>query len=130
MNLSHPWLTLLRAVAAAVLGYAVIVALTTLGFVHWLEGADLYRGGAALQAKGTLVAVVAGLTGGALAGFVGGRRPVLHASAVLPLLVVDTVYVLFFFPRTAPLWFELMGSLTLMAATVAGGLAVRALRGR
>lgn len=130
MTLPSPWLTFLRAVAAAVLGYAVIVALTTLGFVHWLEGADLYRGGAALQAKGTLVAVVAGLAGGALAGFIGGRRPVLYALAVLPLVVADTVYVLFFFPRTAPLWFELMGSLTLMAATVAGGLAVRALRGR
>ncbi len=123
-------LPLLRLLAAAVLGYAVVVALTTLGFVHWLAGADLYRGGAALQAKGTLVAVVAGLAGGAVAGLVGGRRPRLHALAVLPLLVVDTLYVLFVFPRTTPAWFELAGALTLMAATVAGGWLVAAVRRR
>lgn len=58
MTLPKTFLTVLRALAAGVLGYAVIVALTTLGFVHWLENADLYRGGGALQAKGTLVAVV------------------------------------------------------------------------
>lgn len=115
---------------AGVLGYSVIVGLTTVGFVHWLEGADLYRGGWALQAKGTLVAVVAGLAGGALAGLLGGRRPLLHSLAVLPLLVIDTLYVLFVFPRTTPAWFELAGSLTLMAATVAGGWVVGALRRR
>lgn len=116
-----PWMAILRVVAAAVLGYAVIVALTTLGFVFWLDDADLYRGDWLLKAKGTLVAVVAGLAGGALAALVDRRRPLLHAAAVLPFLVIDSVYVLFFFPRTTPAWFELAGSLTLMAATLAGG---------
>lgn len=129
MRKSSTWVGILRAVVAGVLGYAVIVALTTLGFVEWLDDADLYRGGWALQAKGTLVAVVAGLAGGALAGLVGGRRPLLHSFAVLPLLVIDTLYVLFVFPRTTPAWFELGGSLTLMAATVAGGFVVGAVRG-
>lgn len=128
MTLPKALLTVLRMIAAAVLGYAVIVALTTLGFVHWLDGADLYRGGPGLQAKGALVAVVAGLAGGVLAGLVGGRRPVLHAASVLVFLVIDTAYVLFIFPRTAPIWFELIGSLTLMAATVAGGWGVGAIR--
>jgi hypothetical protein len=130
MKLSTTAGTLLRAVAAAVLGYAVIVALTTLGFVWWLDNADLYRGGAALQAKGTLVAVVAGLAGGAVAGLIGRRRPLLHAAAVLPLLIVDTLYVLFVFPRTTPAWFELAGALTLMAATLAGGWLTGRLRRR
>lgn len=89
------WVPVVRAVAAALLGYAAIVVLTTLGFVHWLGGADLYRGGGALQAKGALVAVVAGLAGGALAGAIGGRRPLLHAASGLPFLGLDTVYVLF-----------------------------------
>jgi hypothetical protein len=130
MRVPNPWLAVLRAIAAGVLGYAVIVALTTLGFVHWLGDADLYGGGWALQVKGTLVAVVAGLAGGALAAVIGGRRPLLHAAAVLPFLVIDTAYVLFVFPRTAPVWFELVGSLTLMVATVAGGWGVATIRAR
>lgn len=128
MRHSKIWLTLLRAVAAGVLGYALVAALTHLGFVGWLEGADLYRGGWPLRAKGALVAVAAGLAGGSLAGLLGGRRPLLHALAVLPLLGIDTAYVLFLLPRTAPIWFELGGSLTLMAATVAGGWAVQGAR--
>ena len=118
MDRSIPWTKLLLAILAGVVGYVVIVALTTLGFVGWLDGADLYRGGWILKAQGTLVAVIAGLAGGSVAGFIGRRRPVLHAVAVLPLIAVDTAYVLFVFPRTTPAWFELAGSLTLALSTV------------
>lgn len=129
------WKTILRFVAAGVFGYAVVAALTSLGFDVWLDGADLYRGGPILQLQGTLVALVSGLAGGAIAGSIGriGRsepdarpRSVFHALAVLPLLVVDTAYVLFVFEGTAPWWFDLGGSLVLMAATVAGGWLVGA----
>ena len=122
-----PWKSGARLVAAGVLGYALIVALTTAGFNGWLEGADLYRGGPALQARGMLVALVAGLAGGALAAVIGRRRPLLHALAVLPLLIADTIYVLFFFAGPAPWWFDLAGSLVLIASTVAGGVVLRAL---
>lgn len=124
--------TLLRLVAAGVLGYAVIALLTTLGFVHWLDDADLYRGDWLLKSQGGLVALVSGLCGGAVAALIGGRRPWLHTLAVLPLLAVDTIYVLFFFarPDPAPLWFELVSSLGLFAATLAGGWLVAALRGK
>lgn len=129
------WKTAVRFVAAGVFGYAIVAVLTSLGFNVWLDGADLYRGGPALQIQGTLVALVSGLAGGAIAGSIGrlgrtdadGRpRPALHALAVLPLLVVDTAYVLFVFEGTAPWWFDLAGSLVLMAATVAGGWLVGA----
>ncbi len=122
------WLKALRLAAAGVLGYAIIVLLTTLGFSGWLEDANLYRGDWLLKAKGMLVAGVAGLAGGSLAGAVGGSRPFRHALAVLPLLIVDTTYVLFFLPREDPIWFDLVGGLGLMAATVVGGLAVAGLR--
>lgn len=124
MSKPATWKAALRLLAAGVAGYAVIVLLTSLGFNGWLGGADLYRGGRLLQLQGTLVAVVSGLTGGLVAALIGGRRPVLHALAVLPLLVGDTLYVLFVFPRTAPAWFDLAGSLVLMATTVAAGLLV------
>lgn len=125
MSRTDLWKRALRLVAAGILGYAVIVLLTTLGFVHWLDNADLYRGGHLLQAQGMLVAVVAGLAGGWLAAVIGGARPFLHTLAVLPFLAADTYYVLFVFPRTAPLWFDLAGSLTLAGAALAAGLLVR-----
>lgn len=124
------WKRAARLVAAGLLGYGLIVALTSAGFNGWLAGADLYRGGPLLQAKGTLVALIAGLAGGTLAAAIGPRRPLLHAAAVLPLLIADTVYVLFFFAGTAPWWFDLAGSLALIGATLAGGAIVGAARTR
>lgn len=119
-----------RLVAAGLLGYGLIVVLTIAGFNGWLGAADLHRGGPLLQAQGTLVALVAGLAGGALAGVIGRHRPLFHALAVLPLLIADTTYVLLFFAGTAPWWFDLAGSLVLMGATVAGGALVLALARR
>lgn len=130
MNDSDIWRKVGRLVIAGVLGYGLIVALTTAGFNGWLQGADLYGGGAALRAKGALVALVAGLAGGCLAALIGRHRPLLHAVAVLPLLIADTIYVLFFFGGSAPFWFELVASLGLMTSTVAGGVIVWAMQRR
>lgn len=124
MRIRHSWLAVFRWIAAGILGYELIVALTTLGFVDWLDNADLYRGDWQLEAQGLLVAVVSGLAGGALAGGLGGGRPMPHALGVLPFLCIDTSYVLFVYPRTTPFWFELMGGLGLITATVAGGALV------
>lgn len=124
---STAWKRGARLVAAGLLGYGLIAVLTSAGFNGWLGGVELYRGGPLLQAQGTLVALVAGLAGGALAGLIGRPRPLLHALAVLPLLIADTTYVLFFFAGTAPWWFDLAGSLVLMGSTMAGGALVRAL---
>ena len=106
-------------------GYGVIVALTILGFNVWLEGRAPYGGGPLLLFQGTMVAVVAGLAGGVVAALIGRRRPLLHAAVVLVPLALDTGWVLFFGPRTAPIWFDVMASATLMLFTLAGGGLVR-----
>lgn len=124
------WKALLRLVTAGLLGYFLIVGLTTLGFVHWLDDANLYRGDWVLKAQAMLVALVSGLAGGSLAAWIGGSRPLRHTLAVLPFLVADTIYVLFFFPRTDPVWFDLVGSLGLIAGTLLGGFLVAGLRTR
>lgn len=111
-----------RAVAAVLAGYGVIVALTTAGFTGWLKGANLYLGGPGMMLKGLVVALIAGLAGGYLAALIGGRRPILHAALVLLPLSADSFYVFFFFPRETPLWFEILGSAGLMAATLVAGL--------
>ena len=125
-----PWKKAIRLIVAGILGYALIVLLTTLGFVGWLDNANIYRGDWILKVKGMLVALVAGLAGGSLAAWIGGPRPFLHVLAVLPLLIVDTTYVLFFFPRADPIGFDLAGGLALMASTIAGGALLAAWRRR
>lgn len=129
MTLRDSWKPILRLVVAGTLGYALIVVLTTVGF-GWLKGAGSYGGDWRLMAQGGAIALVSGLAGGALAGLLGGRLPLRHALAVLPWLLVDSTYVLFFFPRRDPLWFDLLGSLGLMAATIAGGVLVGVARRR
>lgn len=127
MSVDNPWLVAVRAVVAIVLGYGLIVLLTIAGFVGWLRDANLYLGGPAMMAKGLLVAVVSGLAGGYAAALVGGRRPLLHAALVLLPLAADSYSVFFVLPRETPLWFEVIGSATLMSVTVGGGL-LRALQ--
>jgi nitrate/nitrite transporter NarK len=130
MSRSAIWKKAARLLVAGFLGYSLIAVLTTVGFEGWLKGADLFRGGPALLARGMLVSLVAGVAGGALAGLIGGRRPLLHVFAVLPFLMADSIYVLFFFDRTTPFWFELLGSLGLMTFTVMGGALIWLLRSR
>jgi len=117
---------IIRSIAAPIVGYAVIVLGTTLSFslAHGinLESPPLNF------ALGTLGILASGLMGGYVAGWVGGRKPVAHATSVLIFLLIDSTTVLFFRKREDPLWFGIMTALGLMAATVAGGF-VRAVLG-
>jgi len=72
---------------------------------------------------GTLGILASGLLGGFVAGWVAARRPVIHATAVLIFLVMDSITVLFFRHHHEPLWFGLMSASGLMLATICGGVA-------
>jgi len=113
----------LRTGASVLLGYAVIVVCTTIGFKP-LGGIVHLHAPLPIQAAGALVAIVSGLLGGATAALVAGRHPVRHAAAVLIFLAIDTAVVLSR-ADTDPAWFELSGSATLMLATVSGGVLYR-----
>ena len=110
---------ILRSTAAVVLGYAVIVVLTSIGF-RQLGGIIHLNAPLRIQAAATFVAVASGLVGGMTAAFIGGSHPIRHATAVLIFLGIDTGVVL---SRGSadPLWFDLVGAATLMLATVCGG---------
>jgi len=113
---------IVRGAAAMVAGYGAIVGLTSLGFNDVLGGRSLYGGPPLIPAAGMLVAVIAGLLGGYIAGFIGPGRGLLNTSLVLAPLIGDTIFVLFFFKRsTAPFWFDAMAAATLMISTVGGG---------
>jgi len=114
---------IIRGGGAMIIGYGVIVLLTSLGFNGLLGGRPLYAGSPFVLAAGMLVAVISGLTGGYIAGLIGAGRGLLNAALVLIPLTGDTTYVLFFFKRiTAPFWFDALASATLMACTLFGGL--------
>ena len=118
--------SLLRSAGAVLGGYAAIAVLTSLGFAP-LGGIVHLDAGAPIQVLGVLVAVGAGLFGGATAALIAGSRPVQHASAVLIFLMIDTAVVLSR-PGPDPLWFDLAGSATLMLSTIAGGILVKRAR--
>ena len=114
---------IVRGTAAMILGYGVIVVLTSLGFNGVLGGRPLYGGSPVVLGTGMLVAVIAGLAGGYTAAFIGPARGLLNASLVLIPLVGHTIFVLFFFKRSnAPFWFDAFAAATLMVCTLAGGL--------
>jgi hypothetical protein len=114
---------IVRGLAAMMIGYAVIVLLTSIGFNGALGGRPLYGGSRFDLAAGMMVAIISGLVGGCIAGFIGPGRGILNAVLVLVPLTGDTIYVLFFFKKsTAPFWFDALASATLMASTVLGGI--------
>ena len=116
-------LKLLRSLAGVLLGYFVIVLCTIAGFKP-LGGIVHLHAPLRIQVAGVLVAIVSGLLGGVTASFVAGRHPVRHTAAVLIFLIIDTAVVLSR-SRTDPVWFDLLGSATLMLATVSGGMLYR-----
>lgn len=119
---------LLRLVLVGLLGYVVIALFQTLFLELLLGGRVAPDAAPSIQAAGIAGTVVSGLVGGYLAAWIGGSRPLLCTAAVLVPLALDTIFVLA--NTEDPLWFSLAGSLTLMAATMAGGLARARRRGR
>jgi hypothetical protein len=112
----------LRALAAMMFGYGVIVVLTSLGFNVVLGGRPIYGGSTLVLVSGMLVAVISGLAGGYIAGLIGPMRGLINAMLVLIPLTIDTTFVLFFYKKsTAPFWFDAMASATLMMFTLVGG---------
>jgi hypothetical protein len=112
-------LQILRSAGGVVLGYAVIAVCTSLGFGQ-LGGIIHLNAPIRIHVAAIVVAVASGLLGGITAALIAGRRPLLHATAVLIFLCIDTGVVL---SRGSidPLWFDLMGAATLMLATICGG---------
>lgn len=113
-----------RTIAAIVVGYGVIVVITSVGFEMTHGGRSLWGSPPPILLAAAGVAVVAGLVGGYVAGLIGPFSGARDAAFVLLPLAGDTTYVLFFFRGPGgPMWFEAMGSATLMICTILGGVA-------
>ena len=73
----------LRSLFAVVAGFLVIALGTTLTFEVWLGGIGFHKSGPTELALATVGALASGLAGGLVAALVAGRRPLLHAAALL-----------------------------------------------
>jgi hypothetical protein len=109
-----------RSLAAVAVGYAVIVALTTLAFEKWLGGVTYLHSRPQVLALAALSAVVAGLAGGYAAALIAGRAPLVHGAGVVLFLIVDTTYVLLSGISKDPVWYDLVGGLTLIGSCLCG----------
>ena len=103
-----------RFLAGFLLGYAVVVLTTEFGF-RLLPPRPIRTSDPLVMAAAALVAIVAGLCGGALATWI-ARTRVAGALVLLP-LVAETIWLLFF---RASDWHDAVGAATLLLAVAAG----------
>ena len=109
---------IVRGIAGFVLGYAVVVLVTELGF-RLLPDRPLHSGNLGAMAAAAVVAIVAGLGGGALAAWI-ARNRVVGALVLLP-LIAETYWLLFLRKSNPPAdWRDAIAALTLLAAVAAG----------
>jgi len=110
----------LRSLGAALAGYVAIILATTVGFAP-LGGIVHLSAPLRLQLLATAVAIASGVLGGMVAGWVGGRSPIRHAFGTAVFVAVETTALIGLKPSADPLWFDVFGAATLIAATLAGG---------
>ena len=115
------FLPALRSLLAIVAGYLAIALCNVVTLELLLGGIGWTESSPGELAVATVGAVIAGLVGGYVAARVAGRKPLLHAAGVLIPLAFDTVYVIASGISADPLWFDLGGSFTLMAACLLAG---------
>lgn len=105
---------IVRFIAGFLLGYAFVVLATEFGF-RLLPERPLHSGDPWIMAAAALVAIVAGLGGGALASWI-ARTKLAGALVLLP-LIAESIWLLFWRPSH---WLDFAASLTLLAAVAAG----------
>jgi hypothetical protein len=110
-----------RAVAGFLIGYGLVVLITTVGFGLLHPYKPYYRAGLLVALAATAVAVVAGLGGGAAGRWVGGHR-LAGALIAIPLIAESTWLLFFRHVEAGAFAFEAVGAVVLIGSTVVGAL--------
>ena len=119
----------MRSLGAVLVGYLVIALGTTLAFEVCLGGIGYYTSTTKILALATLGALASGFAGGLTAAWLAGRRPLLHAAAILVPIALDTTYVITSGISDDPVWFDLGGSASLVVAALFAGYLLEVRRG-
>ena len=108
---------IVRGILGFLIGYAIVVLTTELGF-RLFPDRPLHTGRPLIMAGAAVVAIVAGLAGGAVAAWIARNR--LVGFLVLVPLIAETIWLLFIQTRHPQNWLDAMAALTLLAAVAAG----------
>ena len=108
---------IVRGVIGFLVGYAVVVLTTEFGF-RLFPDRPLHSGKPLIMAGAALVAIVAGLAGGAIASWI-ARNRIVGFLVLLP-LIAETIWLLFIQTRHPQNWLDAMAALTLLAAVAVG----------
>jgi hypothetical protein len=110
-----------RSLVGIIVGYIVIVVGTVLAFEVFLGGIGYYKSTLLVLTIASVAAFITGLAGGFVGAWLGGKPYLLQAGGVLLLLTLDTTFVITSGVSNDPLWFDLIGALTLMTSALMGG---------
>ena len=109
---------ILRGLLGFLAGYIFVVLVTTLGF-GVLPDRPIHTGTPLVMIAAALVAIIAGIGGGALATWI-ARNRLVGALVLLP-LIAETYWLLFLRKTTPPAdWRDAAAALTLLAAVAIG----------
>lgn len=108
---------IVRGILGFLFGYAVVVLITELGF-RLLPDRPLHSGRPLIMLGAAVVAIVAGLAGGALAAWI-ARSRIVGWLVLLP-LIAETIWLLFIRDGEPQTWLDAAAALTLLAAVAAG----------
>jgi hypothetical protein len=103
-----------RWILGFLVGYAAVVLITEFGF-RLLPDRPLHTGDPLVMSAAAVVAITAGLTGGALAALIARAR--IAGLALLVPLAAETVWLLFFRPSD---WLDAAAAVTLLVAVGVG----------
>ena len=108
---------IVRGILGFLIGYAIVVLTTEFGF-RLLPDRPLHSGRPLVMLGAAMVAIVAGLVGGAAATWIARNRIV--GMLVLVPLIAETIWLLFIREGEPQTWLDAAAALTLLAAVAAG----------
>lgn len=114
------WLRWGRSVAAVVVGYVLMGALITLVQETWFGGVSYTKSSTGVLVTAGFFTFLAAVVGGYAAGWIAGRRPMLHGLAMSCLVVLETTWLIRSGKTWDPVWFDVTAAGSLVAGILIG----------